>query len=98
QLNNKACLKQKTYKNIQAVFEQLKREAFQLIEALRQKMVDVDQSVTIAFHEVNAFQFHMKFGGDLLVFVLKSNIVTFGPEYPIMQSDYTKEKEQRKYF
>ena len=98
QLQSKACLKQRTYKNIKEVFRTLRKEASQIADVLSKKMNHIDQSVVIALYDVNEFEFHLKFGGDLLVFVLKSNIVSFPPDYPIMKSEYINEVEARKYF
>lgn len=98
QLKAKACLKQKVYKNIVEVFRVLKKEASGVADLLSSKMHNFDKSVIVALYDINEFEFHLKFGGDLLVFVLKSNIVSFPPEYPIMQSAYMKEEEKRKYF
>lgn len=98
QLKDKASLKQKAYQNIKAVFNSLKKEASHIVDALRDKINPVDKAVIVAIDEINEFEFHLKFGGDLLVFVLKTNIVSFPPDYPIMKSDYINEMNSRKYF
>lgn len=98
QLKNKASVKQKAYKNIKEVFGALKKETSQIVDALSSKISTVDKAVIVALHDINEFEFHLKFGGDLLVFILKTNIVSFPADYPIMQSDYVKEDESRKYF
>lgn len=98
QLKNKACLKQKAYKNIKDIFNQLKAEALHTVGALSKRGDELDNSIIVALNEISDFEFHIKFGSDLLVFILRSNIVTFGEEYPVMQSDYIKEKEDRKFF
>src|SRR5690606_16690191 len=90
-------LKQKTYGAVKEVFANLRREALEIVEALNQNN-NIDASVVVALTEISEFEFHVKFGGDLLVFVMKSNIVTFDKEYPIMQSEYMQERDDRKYF
>lgn len=98
QLKNKASLKQKVYGNIIEVFNHLKKEASGVADKLKKRIQEVDKSVIVGLYEINEFEFHLKFGGDLLVFILKTNVVSFPPEYPIMQNDYMKENESRKFF
>ncbi|MDN5201569.1 hypothetical protein QQ008_09360 [Fulvivirgaceae bacterium BMA10] len=97
-LKNKASLKQKTYRNIVEVFKMLKKEASDITKKLQQKIKKVDSSISVSLTEKNEFEFHIKFAGDLLIFSLQSNIVTFNSEYVIMKSDYVKESTDRGYF
>src|SRR5690606_39107340 len=90
--------KQQAYKNIKEVFSALRTEASQIVETLSDQISPIDKSVIVAIYEINEFEFHLKFGGDLLVFIMKSNIVSFPPDYPIMKSEYMSEAESRKYF
>lgn len=98
QLNHKACLKQENFRNIKKIFQMLYSEAGNIVKELSEKISDVDKLVHVEIKEVNKFEFHVKFSGDLLVFVMQTNIITFSDEYPIMQSSYIKEDRKRGYF
>lgn len=98
QLKNKACLKQKVFRNIKEVFHLLRSEAENVVQKLSDRINEVDKSVTVGLSEINEFEFQLKFSGDMLVFVMQTNVITFSEEYPIMQNDYVKADEKRKYF
>ncbi len=97
-LKGKACVKQNTFRTIQEVFKDIETEAKDIIKQLNTRINKVDKSVEVKFIERNKYEFHLKVGSDMLIFSLATNVVTFNNEYVVMQSDYIKEKEERKYF
>jgi len=54
--------------------------------------------VVIELKSVSDFEFHIRFSGDLLIFLLHSNIVTFPDDYPLLQSEYVAEDFRRRFF
>ncbi|MEQ8423213.1 MAG: hypothetical protein RIA63_00785, partial [Cyclobacteriaceae bacterium] len=56
------------------------------------------EDVTVDFIEVNEHEFQVKLAGDLLIFVLHTNIVTFDEKHAAMQQPYCKENEINRYF
>ncbi|MDN5215740.1 hypothetical protein QQ020_26920 [Fulvivirgaceae bacterium BMA12] len=97
-LKGKACVKQNTFRTIQEVFKDIETEAKDIIKQLNTRINKVDKSVEVKFIEKNKYEFHLKVGSDMLIFSLATNVVTFNNEYVVMQSDYIKEKDERKYF
>jgi len=97
-LRSKAGTKQLTYRNVCQAFEQLKIESKVIVKELNKRITPLDKSIVIEFKEINEFEFHLKFSGDLLVFMMQSNIITFDPQHELMKNEYVKEKENRKYF
>lgn len=97
-LESKSIAKQITYKNLLAAFEILRKEASRIITDLTAKVKSSDEDVTIHFREVNEHEFEVKLAGDLLTFVLHTNVVTFDPNGPIMQDPYIKENVVNRYF
>jgi len=97
-LQSKATIKQKTYRNIKKAFEGLRAEAIKIVDELQAKIKTVDESVVVEYQDQGDFEFHVKFSGDMLVFMMHTNIITFDGEYHLLKSDYVKEKEYRKYF
>ena len=98
QLKSKACLKQRVYRNLMEVFEQMRHEAKDIADTLHQKMSEIDTTVTVEFEEEGKFEFRVKFGGDMLVFYMQSNVITFAQDFPVMQSAYVQADDERKYF
>ncbi len=97
-LKSKAGAKQLTYRNVCQAFEHLKTESKAIVKELNKHIAPLDKSIVIEFKEINEFEFHLKFSGDLLVFMMQSNIITFDPEHEVMKTNYVNEKESRKYF
>jgi len=97
-LQTKSTVKQLTYRNVKKAFEGLRAEAIKIVDELRGKIENVDESVIVEYKDQGDFEFHVKFSGDLLVFMMHTNIITFDGEYHLLKSDYIKEKEIRKYF
>jgi hypothetical protein len=97
-LETKSTAKQITYKNLLDAFAILKRESERVVDELKKKAKPDDADVTEEFDEVNEHEFHIKLAGDLLVFVLHTNVVTLPPDHPVMADPYIKEKEVNRYF
>jgi hypothetical protein len=97
-LETKSTAKQITYKNLLDAFVILSTEAHRVIDELIKKSKPVDVDVTVEFVEVNEHEFHVKLAGDLLVFVLHTNIVSLPPDHPVMSDPYLLAKEVNRYF
>jgi hypothetical protein len=97
-LENKSTAKQTTYKNILAAYSTLLSESRNIVDVLRQKAHPADHDVTLDITIENEHEFQVKLAGDLVIFVLGTNIVTFEDSHPIMQEEYIKEKEVNRYF
>lgn len=96
-LKKKACLKQCLFKKTIQVFDEFKTEAEKLVEELRTEMKKVDDNVALEYYSKGDFEFHIKFGGDILVFFMHTNIFDFPKNHQIWQSSYVKEDELRSY-
>jgi hypothetical protein len=97
-LQSKSTAKQVTYKNLLAAFDSLAKESKRIITELKKRVKPGDPDVTVDFKLINEHEFHVKLAGDLLVFVLHTNVVTFADDHGLMKSDYIKEKEINRYF
>lgn len=97
-LESKSTAKQVTYKNLLSAFNVLRKESSRVVAELTSKANPSDEDVTIYFREVNEHEFEVKLAGDLLVFVLHTNIVTFDPNSPVMQDPYIKQNVVNRYF
>lgn len=97
-LESKSSAKQITYKNLLVAFDLLTKESNRIITELKKRVKPGNADVTVDFKQINEHEFHVKLAGDLLVFVLHTNVVTFDDEHPLMKSDYIKENEINRYF
>lgn len=97
-LESKSTAKQITYKNLLAAFAVLRKESIRISSELTARAKPYDEDVTVHFREVNEHEFEVKLAGDLLVFVLHTNVVTFDPNSPVMQDPYVTQNVVNRYF
>lgn len=97
-LQEKSTAKQAIYRNTQAAFDSLRLVSQELVVELTRKRPPLDASVLIEYRSINDLEFHIKFSGDLLVFVMHSNIVTFPDDYGPMPSAYVGADFRRRFF
>ena len=97
-LRQKSTAKQAIYRNTQAAFDCLRLVSQELVLELSHKLTPLDSSVVIEYRPINDMEFHIRFSGDLLVFVMHSNIVTFPDDYGPMPSKYVEADFRRRFF
>ncbi|MBI1307132.1 MAG: hypothetical protein GC181_11070 [Bacteroidetes bacterium] len=97
-LQHKAVLKQSVYRTTLEVFDEMRDCASEIIDALAPEFRDNDNGVEIMLNDYGTFEFHMKFSGDTLVFIMHTNVFTFPPNHPVSKSDYLRKKPEMGYF
>jgi len=97
-LNNKANLKQDVYGHAMKVFNEFKSCGLNVVNTLAPKVLDNSPDVEISLNSFGDFEFHLKFSGDTIVFLLHTNVFTFPPKHAVNKSVYVKENPNRGYF
>lgn len=96
-LKDKACLKQKIYRQGRDLFEDLKTILKDLIDRLEDHMDHIDDSVELYFKETNDLECEIKFGGDILVFSMHTNVFKFDETHQIANSAFVQENPHNGY-
>lgn len=96
-LNSKAALKQHIYRNTLTVFEQFKKCATEIANKLTPQVVSKDKSLEVELKEISEFEFHLKFSGDTIAFIMHTNVFSFPPEHEISKTSYVNEAPDRGY-
>jgi len=96
-LKTKACLKQNVFKKTKTIFLTFKSEAKKLLTELKGEMGKVDKDVIVEFIEKSEYEFHIKFGGDVLVFFMHTNVFDFEKSHAIWKTSYVKNDKLRAY-
>jgi len=94
-LNTKASLKQKVFKKTIETFQTFKSEAEKIAAELKLEMEKSDNDVVVDFFDKGDYEFHIKFGGDILVFYMHTNVFDFEKNHNIWNSSYLRENELR---
>lgn len=96
-IDSKCSIKQLTYRNLQELFVQMKDEAKRLIADILDHAKKTDRDITLEVINVSENEFHLKIAGDMLVFLLHSNIVVQPDSHGFNTTPYVMENTMRKY-
>ncbi len=97
-LQDKAITKQYAYKNVYQVFKDFKSCATKLVNAINENKNLAAHQVDVKMSDVNEFEFHIKMGGELVVFLMQTNIYQIPFSHPLFKSKYISEDKSRSYF
>jgi hypothetical protein len=97
-LENKSTAKQATYRHVMNAFAVFSNEAKRVVDELLNRAHPDDQDVTVEYNTISEHEFDVKLAGDMLIFVMHTNIVTFDDTHPIMKEEYITTNEVNRYF
>lgn len=95
-LKGRAALKQAVYRQVCTVYKELVASLEALSEKLKQDIAEV-KDVEIELREINEFECMLKFGSDVLIFSMHSNVFYVNPNHFIHKTNYVKEDNSRAY-
>ncbi len=97
-LVNKCSSKQQAFHNLESAFEQVYEESVHILETLKAEIADsADPGVQVSISRISEQEFQVKIAGDMLVFLMHTNIVTLPPEHAVNQSPYVADAPERKF-
>lgn len=96
-LKDKGCMKQEVYRNTFMGVKMLKHYLEDLTEELSTKMAGVDDSVKIELEDRGDFEMRIKMGGDILIFLMHTNVFDFDESHIVQSSPYVRENPYRAY-
>jgi hypothetical protein len=93
----KSCLKQEVFHNTLVVFNLFKKECDNFIRLNKGKTKKAPYPVLFEYHERSTFEFQLKFGSDILIFFMHSNVFEIPRDHLVMKSSYIREDKSRSY-
>jgi hypothetical protein len=97
-LENKSTAKQAAYRHVCRAFQVLNSQARKITDELKSRVKPDDPDVTVSFSITGEHEFDVKLAGDMLIFVMNTNIVTFEDGHPILKEPYIIENDVNRYF
>jgi hypothetical protein len=97
-LDTKAALKQDVYGKTLSVFQLFRKVAIDIHKSIAKDIETKHPRVQIELNKKGDFEFHLKFSGDTLVFIMHTNVFTFSPDHEVSKKEYIKENPDRGYF
>lgn len=97
-LSSIAVVKQDIFEHSYVAFDLLRRCSTEAAEVLAAEIGPIDKRVQVEFKDVNRNEFWLRFGGDLLMFSLHSNVFSFDKSHSLFNTNYLAEDHMRAYF
>lgn len=96
-LRRKALLKNEVYKNTLAAFKLFKTVVMKMATAYEQEYNSSQPVIAFEFQDMGEFELELKFGSDVLIFMMHSNIFEFSRTHEVMKTEYIREEKTRSY-
>ncbi|MBE0647436.1 MAG: hypothetical protein IH596_06615 [Bacteroidales bacterium] len=96
-LKRKGALKQEIYTRTYKAFNMFKQEADVLAAQYMMKSLPTQADITVEYHDRGHFEFRLKFAGDVLIFMMHTNVFEFSRDHEVMRTSYVKEDKRRSY-
>ena len=90
-------MKQEVYHKTLQVFEQFKTEASGLPDLFHKRNHVSRYPILFEFGDRGLFEFELKFGGDILIFMMHTNVFEFSRDHEVMKTSYIREDLTRSY-
>ena len=96
-LIKKASLKQQVYTNTHQVFQNFRESVHEMVDENQKTISDKDRRIAFEYRDLGEFQIELKFGGDILIFLMHTNIFEFSRDHEVMKTAYVKEDSSKSY-
>lgn len=97
QLLDKGNLKNSIYNETFNSLKLIKTAALDFTNHYQQNFGGDNENVRVHFTDRNSFECQLKFGGDILIFLMHSNVFEFSRNHEVMKTTYIKEDKTRSY-
>lgn len=96
-LRDKALLKQEVYNKTFSTFNLFKTVVMEMVTAYKNRYNSSKPAIAFEFEDRGEFELELKFGGDVLIFLMHSNIFEFSRTHEVMKTNYIHEEKNRSY-
>lgn len=93
----KSTFKQNVYDSTKETFELFRHTTHELINLLQEERRASGSNVKFSYEDRGDFEFEVQFGGDVLIFLMHTNVFEFSRNHDVMKSAYIRENPQRSY-
>ena len=93
----KSGLKQEVYAKTLEAFSRFKKESNSLTAEYHKKIRQTQWPIPFEYKDRGTFEFELKFGSDVLVFFMHTNVFEFPRDHEVMKTPYIHEDKRRSY-
>jgi len=96
-LRTKAAFKQEIYSNTLETFRLFKSVLIEMDSEYRKIFKSNPTQIPFEFRDKGEFEAELRFGGDILIFTMHTNIFEFSRDHEVMKTSYIYENKDRSY-
>ncbi len=96
-LRNKSRLKQDVYQITLSTFKLFKSVILEMVAEYQEKYNGNQQLIPFEYRDRGEFELELRFGGDVLIFMMHTNIFEFSRMHEVMKTTYINEDKDRSY-
>ncbi len=93
----KSSLKQEVYHKTLDVFNIFKRESEEFVRLNKNRIKKAPYPTLFEYSDKSMFEFQLKFGSDILIFFMHSNVFEIPRDHVVMKSSYIHDDKSRSY-
>ena len=97
-LSDKAVLKQDVFQQTSDVFDEMKLITKNIAEKIKDANAIDHNKVQVEFEVINAYEFQLKVGSDIIVFMMKTNVFALPLNHKDINHKYFKKDWKKAYF
>lgn len=96
-IETKSAVKQEAYRKLCSNFKLLEKEAKTVVKQINEKITKKDKDIILEVEHISEQEFHIKVAGDLLIFIMHTNIIVLDQGHGFNKSPYTQANPANKY-
>jgi hypothetical protein len=96
-LEKKATLKQNVFNNTLETFKLFHASSEQIVKGFQKHKRNTKAQIAFECKKKGEFEFELKFAGDVLIFLMHSNVFEIPRNHQLMQTSYLKEDNERSF-
>ena len=93
----KGCMKQEVYRTTFNAFSAFKQAGEEFVKANKGAVKKAPYPLLFELSDRGTFEFQLKFGSDILIFFMHSNVFEIPRDHAVMKSSYIREEKSRSY-
>ena len=93
----KGSMKQEVYRTTFNVFNTFKQASEEFVNTNKGAMKKAPYPLLFEYSDRSTFEFQLKFGSDILIFFMHSNVFEIPRDHAVMKSSYIREDKSRSY-
>jgi hypothetical protein len=97
-LSEKSSTKQFIFRQTKEIFNEFQKMATQVADELNNNICDIDANVVVEYQKLGDFEGRIYFSGDVVIYMMHTNVFTFEKNHFIWKSSYLKEDPMRGFF